>query len=107
MISTLRRRAVIARPHEIDFLRLIEFYSNNCQRSNDLKMDISQPQLLISTDDISRSIDGTSFILDWSLSDYHSIEHQRIFMNLNISSSSCTARKATKRKVNASSLIHD
>lgn len=87
-LSSLRRRAVTAQVHEIDYLRLIQFY----QQQDDQIVLNQQSHLLINLNEIQKYIEQNGIVIDMSLAEYQQNEYRKLKKQL--------GRTATKRKIN-------
>lgn len=99
LLSILRRRAVPAQSHEIDYLRLVQFYQRKRHQDDDiLLLNQTQQQLLISVDEVHKHISDAQLILNASLTDFQRSQHEKMtaFIEKHIHQS--PIRKATKRK---------
>lgn len=86
-VSSLRRRAVTAQVHEIDFLRLIQFY----QQQDDSIVLNQQAHLLINLNEIQKYIEQNGIVIDMSLAEYQQNEYRKLKKQL--------GRTASKRKL--------
>jgi len=87
-LSSLRRRAVTAQVHEIDYLRLIQFY----QQQDDQIVLNQQSHLLINLNEIQKYIEQNGIVIDMSLAEYQQNEYRKLKKQL--------GRTASKRKIN-------
>ncbi len=93
VLSALRRYAVRAQSHEIDYLRLIQFY-----RQDDMILsNQSQEQYLISTHDIHKYLKENELVTDLLLTQYQQAEYQKMRKQIN-GTETKPIRKPTKRK---------
>ncbi|CAF2247572.1 unnamed protein product [Rotaria magnacalcarata] len=76
-MSSLRRHSLLARSHEIDYLRLVEFYQRTYQQDDSKNLN-QQQQLLVNIDKIQKYVDENDIIIDMSLAQYQQIEFQRL-----------------------------
>ncbi|CAF0971036.1 unnamed protein product [Adineta ricciae] len=102
MISNLRRHTVSAQTHEIDYLRLIQFYHSRHYQDPNILID--QQQSLISTHDIHKYIEKDDLIVDMSLTQYQQHEYQMMRKRTD-GVETRSMKKSTKRK--ASSAMAD
>jgi len=98
MISSFRRRAVPAQSHEIDYLRLVQFYQRKYHQDDSIVSN-RQQQLLISTHEIQKYIGEDDLIVDMLLTQYQQIEYQTMRKRTDVSDNQ-SIRKPTKRKAN-------
>lgn len=92
-ITTLRRRTIQAQSHEIDYLRLIEFYQQ-------VEMKITNPSkehLLININEVRKYVNENDFVLDQSLTQYQQTEYRKLKKQID-SVDNKHMRKPTKRK---------
>lgn len=104
-LSTLRRRAVAGQPHEIDFLRLVQFYQRNEQQDDRIVLNQSQPQLLISISEVQKYVEQNGIIIDMSLTQYQQNEYRKLKKQLE-SLDKQPMRKPTKRKATSIIMEH-
>ncbi|CAF1335459.1 unnamed protein product [Rotaria magnacalcarata] len=76
-MSSLRRHSLLARSHEIDYLRLVEFYQRTYQQDDSKNLN-QQQQLLVNIDKIQKYVDENDIIIDMSLAQYQQIEFQKL-----------------------------
>jgi hypothetical protein len=94
-ISTLRRRAVSPQPHEIEYLRLIQFYRREYHQDDIIISN--QQQLLISINHIHKYVNQNELVIDGSLTQYQQTEYRKLREQLQIIENQ-PIRKPTKRK---------
>jgi hypothetical protein len=95
-ISNLRRRALPAQSHEIDYLRLVQFYQQKHQ--DDIIISNQQEnQLLISINEIQKYVNENDIIIDTLLKQYQQAEYQKIRKQIEINENK-SIKKSTKRK---------
>lgn len=97
-LSSLRRRAVSAQVHEIDYLRLIQFYQRNDQQDDRIVLNQQQPHLLISLNEIQKHIEKNGIVTDMSLPEYQQNEYRKLKKQIE-SNDKQIGRKAIKRKL--------
>lgn len=91
--TALRRRTVLAQSHEIDYLRLIEFY-----QQIDVKIsDPSQEHLLLNINELRKYVNENAFTIDQSLTQYQQTEYRKLRKQLEAMENKST-KKPTKRK---------
>jgi len=95
-MSNLRRRALPAQSHEIDYLRLVQFYQQKYQ--DDIIISNQQEnQLLISINEIQKYVNENNIIIDTLLKQYQQAEYQKIRKQIEINENK-SIKKSTKRK---------
>ena len=91
--TALRRRTVLAQSHEIDYLRLIEFY-----QQIDVKIsNPSQEHLLLNINELRKYVNENDFTIDQSLTQYQQTEYRKLRKQLEAMENKST-KKPTKRK---------
>lgn len=99
LLTTLRRRTAPAQSHEIDYLRLVQFYQRKYHQDDDILLNQSEQQFLISIKEIQKHMDDIDLMLDTILSEYQQIEHKTLNNEIAmLDAQKGTVRKATKRK---------
>ena len=93
VLFALRRHAVQAQPHEIDYLRLIQFY----RQDDRILLNQSQEQYLISTQNIHKYLNENELVIDLLLTQYQQAEYQKMRKQIN-GTETKSIRKPTKRK---------
>ncbi len=94
ILSSLRRRSVLAQTHEIDYLRLIQFYQ---QKDDIILSNQLQEQYLISINDIQKYLNENQLIIDLSLTQYQQEEYRKMKKQMETTENK-SIRKPTKRK---------
>jgi len=97
-MSILRRHALPAQSHEIDYLRLVQFYQRKYHQDDSIVSN-QQQQLLISTHEIHKYIGEDDLVVDMLLTQYQQIEYQTMRKRIDVSDNQ-SIRKPTKRKAN-------
>lgn len=97
-MSSLRRHSLPVHSHEIDYLRLIEFYQRTYQQDDSKSLN-QQQQLLVNIDEIQKYIDENDIIIDMSLAQYQQVEFQKLKKQIEINQNK-SKRNPTKRKAN-------
>lgn len=91
--TALRRRTIVAQSHEIEYLRLIEFY-----QQIDVKIsNPSQEHLLLNIDEIRKYVNENDLTIDQSLIEYQQTEYRKLRKQLEAKENKPT-KKSTKRK---------
>ena len=92
-ITALRRRTIQAQSHEIDYLRLIEFY-----QQVDVKIsNPTQEHLLININEIRKYVNENDFVIGQSLTQHQQTEYRKLKKQLD-SMENKPLKKPTKRK---------
>lgn len=95
ILSILRRRALPAETHEIEYLRLIQFYQRKTSQGDEILLRSNEEQLLISINEIGKQIENLPVVFDAALNEYQRNQHEKLVEDL-----MTNIRKATKRKAN-------
>ena len=99
VMSALRRRAVPAQSHEIEYLHLVQFYQRKYHQGDDiLLLNQAQQLLLISVDEVHNHISDAQLIVDASLKDFQHAQHEKATTIVDKYADQPPIRKATKRK---------
>jgi len=97
-MSIVRRHALPGQSHEIDYLRLVQFYQRKYHQDDSIVSN-RQQQLLISTHEIHKYIGEDDLVVDMLLTQYQQIEYQTMRKRTDVSDNQ-SIRKPTKRKAN-------
>jgi len=97
--SILRRRAVLAQAHEIDYLRLVQFYQQKYHQDDDIVLKQEKNQYLISINEINQYVKENELVIDVLLIQYQQNEYQKLKEIIKIAEDK-PIRKPTKRKAN-------
>ena len=95
-LATLRRHALSAQAHEIDYLRLVQFYQRKDHEDNSIVSN-QQEQSLLSINDIHKYASENEFVIDMLLPQYQLSEYQKLRKQIEVTENK-SARKPTKRK---------
>src|SRR5579862_1712796 len=68
-ISILRQRSVSAKSHELDYIRLVQFYQRKFHEDS-IIVSSHQEQLLISINEIDKYVNENHLVIDMSLIQY-------------------------------------
>jgi len=74
-MSILRRRIVPAQSHEIDYIRLVQFYQQKHNQDDNI---LSNQQSLISINDIQKYVNENDLIIDQLLTQYQQNQYQHL-----------------------------
>ena len=89
VMSILRQHSVSARSHEIDYLRLVQFYQ---RKHNDIVLN--QQQFIVTINEIRKYMIENELIIDMLLTQYQQNEYQK----LKKQTENRPRRKPTKRQ---------
>jgi hypothetical protein len=90
--------SVRAQSHEIDYLRLVQFYQRKYHQDDCIVLN--QQQLLISINDIQNYINENDIDIDILLTQYQQVEYQTLRKQTGIIENK-PIRKPTKRRSNS------
>jgi hypothetical protein len=99
MTSRLRRRAVPAESHEIDYLRLVQFYQRKHWRDDSII--INEEQLLLNINEVQKYLNENDLaIIDMLLTEYQQTEYKKMRKQIK-TTENISSRKPTKRKASS------
>jgi hypothetical protein len=94
-MTILQRRALCAQSHEIDYLRLVQFYQRKYHQDDSIVSN--QQQLLIRINDIYKYLNENDLGIDMLLTQYQQVEYQKLRKQTETIENQ-PIRKPTKRK---------
>ncbi|CAF0939773.1 unnamed protein product [Rotaria sordida] len=97
-ISILRRHSLPAHSHEIDYLRLVQFYQRKYYQDDSVVLNQEQ-QLLVNINEISKYVAKNDLVIDMLLTQYQQIEYQKLKNQIERIENK-QKRKPIKRKAN-------
>ncbi|CAF2554196.1 unnamed protein product [Rotaria sp. Silwood2] len=95
-ISILRRHSLSAHSHEIDYLRLVQFYQRKCYQDDSIVSN-QQQQLLVNINEIHKYVVENDLVIDMFLTQYQQIEYQKLRKQIERTENK-SKRKRIKRK---------
>ncbi len=99
IISSLRRRAIPAQIHEIDYLRLIQFYQQKSHFDDIIISNQLQEQFLISINEIRKYVKENDLVIDLLLTQYQQGEYRKLKKQIE-SNENKSIKKPIKHKTN-------
>jgi len=97
-MSSLRRRAVSAQSHEIDYLRLVQFYQKKHHEDDNILSN--QQQLIISTSELQKYVNENELVIEMLLTQHQQAEYQKVRKEIEINENK-SIKRSTKRKASA------
>ena len=95
--TNLRRRAIVAEPYEVDYLRLVQFYMIGREEDQIYRCE-TESKLLICTKEVSKLFNNVNLSTEHFMNEYHQVEQKKLMNMIETSQDQMKTRKATKRK---------